>query len=419
MAARRWLAALLTGALVTPLLYVASLGADDHGTPPAHAATDYGGSGEFHPVDERRLVDTRLPRSSGTLISGARQFNSTTNLKVAGSVAMGGGAAPVPSTGVQSVLLEHHLVERFDGGHVTVYPAGRPAPAVADLAVRPGRTNSNMVLVQLGAGGQVSIVVRTAATNAKTGAMHLLVEVAGWFGLTAAPRGARLAPLSAARIVDTRAGVGGRSGALGQGQSMAIRIRGADAAAPHITDVVPNSTAVVGVLVSVTAIRPTANTWLTAQPQGSTSAASFTAPVAGAIVTNVVAVPVGADGTIRITNARGSVNLAADVVGYFVIVGTSTTRARSRAAALGAVHARSTPRAAGSVGKLSGGTQETWDFTPFVSVDRAAAQPPLGGRRACGSTSWRATSRSPTPAVARPVGSRPTRPRRRRRRRTC
>jgi hypothetical protein len=197
-----------------------------------------------------------------------------------------------------------------------------------------------------------------------------LVEVAGWFGVTSAPRGARLAPVSAARIVDTRTGAGGRKGALGQGQSMAVRIRGADAVAPRITDVVPNSSAVVGVLLSVTAIRPSANTWLTAQPPGSTSAASFTAPVTGAIVTSVVAVPVGGDGTIRITNARGSVNLTADVVGYFVNGGTSTSR-NGRVLPLSAPFTAIDTQAAGSVGKLSGGTQETWDFTPFVGSTRS------------------------------------------------
>jgi hypothetical protein len=378
MAARRWLAVAVTVALVTPLAFVAGLAADDHANPPAHAA-EYGGSGEFHPVVTRRLVDTRQPRSSGTLISGARQFNSTTNLKVAGSVAMGGGAAPVPSAGVQSVLLNITSLNGTLVGNVAVYATGRPAPAVAHLAVRPGRTNSNLVLVPLGSGGQVSLVVRTAATTARAGAVHLLVEVAGWFGVTSAPRGARLSPLSAARIVDTRTGVGGRSGALGQGQSMAVRIRGADSSAPRITDVVPNSAAVVGVLLSVTAIRPTANTWLTAQPPGSSSAASFSAPVAGAIVTSVVAVPVGGDGTIRITNARGSVNLTADVVGYFVMVAASTSR-NGRVLPLSAPFTAIDTQAAGSVGKLSGGTPETWDFTPFVNSVTASGA--AAGRQA-------------------------------------
>ncbi len=120
--------------------------------------------------------------------------------------------------------------------------------------------------------------------------------------------------LTPARLLDTRpaATVDGRFRALGA--------LGADAA----TDVtvlgrggVP-ATGVGSVVLNVTAIDPTEESYLTVWPKGGARpTASNLNYVAGQTFPNMVIVPVGADGGISLFNAAGRVHLAVDVLGYF------------------------------------------------------------------------------------------------------
>ncbi len=76
---------------------------------------------------------------------------------------------------------------------------------------------------------------------------------------------------------------------------------------------------VTAVVLNVTATQPTASSYVTVYPDGETlptaSNLNFTARET---IPNLVVVPVGADGEIDFYNDAGSVNLVADLAGYFI-----------------------------------------------------------------------------------------------------
>ena len=54
-----------------------------------------------------------------------------------------------------------------------MYPSGAARPLASDLNYATGETRANLVVVQLGAGGKVSLFASTQA--------HVVVDVAGYF----------------------------------------------------------------------------------------------------------------------------------------------------------------------------------------------------------------------------------------------
>ena len=81
------------------------------------------------------------------------------------------------------------------------------------------------------------------------------------------------------------------------------------------------ATGVAGVVINTTVTAPTASSFLTVTPTGgsSTSNLNFTP---NQTVANLVSVPVGPDGNIRIRNAAGSTHVVGDVVGWYTTPGT-------------------------------------------------------------------------------------------------
>jgi parallel beta-helix repeat protein len=106
------------------------------------------------------------------------------------------------------------------------------------------------------------------------------------------------------RLLDTRNG-----GTLGAGGQLSLKVTGANG--------VP-ATGVTAVVLNMTATNPTADSYLTVfpdeQPKPGTSNLNFGA---GQTVPNLVTVPVGADGSIDIANHLGSVDVIADIEGYY------------------------------------------------------------------------------------------------------
>ena len=84
------------------------------------------------------------------------------------------GRAGVPSTGVGAVVLNVTVTDPTAASWLTVFPAGEPRPAAANINYGPGQTVGNLVVAKLGANGQVSLF------NA-AGTAHVVADVAGWF----------------------------------------------------------------------------------------------------------------------------------------------------------------------------------------------------------------------------------------------
>ncbi len=124
-------------------------------------------------------------------------------------------------------------------------------------------------------------------------------------------RGDLFTPLSRVRVLDTRSGLGGTKAAIGPGASRVLKVTG-------LAGVATDATAVT---VNVFAIDPSTNTWLAVQPAVTGTAPTPTGPtltaLAGQVIANGGSVPVGANGSIRIYNHAGTVNVAIDITGYY------------------------------------------------------------------------------------------------------
>ncbi len=116
-------------------------------------------------------------------------------------------------------------------------------------------------------------------------------------------------PLSPARILDTRSGVGGVAAPVGPAATRAVTVAGVGG--------VP-ATGVSAVALNVTATQSTAGGYLTVFPSGAARPlASNLNFVAGQTVPNLAVAMVGGDGTVSVYNQAGTTHVIFDVVGWY------------------------------------------------------------------------------------------------------
>lgn len=241
--------------------------------------------GDFVGVTPARLYDSRsigrkLPLGAGT----------TAEVQVL-------GAGGVPASGVTAVALNVTATGATESSSFTVWPSGDVKPADANLLMPATRSVPNLTIVKVGASGRVNI------TN-DLGAVHCVVDVVGYFRTAA---GNRLAPVSPFRALDTRNGTGGRTGAIGANSSYDVTVRGVGGVPANADSVVVN----------VTAVSPTVNSWATVWPTGETRPnASSLNYVANQTVPNLVIAKIGANGKISIYNYLGAAHFVVDILGY-------------------------------------------------------------------------------------------------------
>jgi hypothetical protein len=155
-------------------------------------------------------------------------------------------------------------------------------------------------VVKVGAGGTVSIFNSAGTTD-------VVADVVGWFGDDA---DAGFVPLVPARVLDTRPGLGPPDAPIGPGAAVVLDVVGAGG--------VPTGLGVTAVVLNVTVTNPTAPAFLTVWPADVLRPlASNLNFVAGQTVPNLVVVKVSALGQVAFFNSEGSVDVVADVVGYF------------------------------------------------------------------------------------------------------
>ncbi|MFK8024327.1 MAG: DUF1501 domain-containing protein [Ilumatobacter sp.] len=111
------------------------------------------------------------------------------------------------------------------------------------------------------------------------------------------------------RIFDSRTGLGGPRGRIGPGETIRVAVSGAGPVPADAT----------AVAVNVTAVYPTADSYLTVYPTGEELPDSSTLnPRPGIVTPNSTIVGVGSDGTISIFNRHGHADVLVDVMGVFV-----------------------------------------------------------------------------------------------------
>jgi hypothetical protein len=155
---------------------------------------------------------------------------------------------------------------------------------------------------------------------AAIGAAIAVTLGAGGYGIASATisSGERAAfvPISPCRVMDTRPApdnVGPRYTPLGPADTYSIPVVGVSGFCVLPTDAT-------GVVMNVTAVGPTAGSFLTVFPQGQPRplASSLNYAAGQSATPNAVTVDVPASGQVSFYNQAGSVNVIADIVGYYI-----------------------------------------------------------------------------------------------------
>jgi hypothetical protein len=147
--------------------------------------------------------------------------------------------------------------------------------------------------------------------------VDVIFDVQGWVGIPANSGADGLFHgLTPARILDTRDGIGGTNHPLGAGATLNLQVTGS-LSYNNAPSGVP-AKGVSAIVLNVTITNPTVASYLTVYPAGSlrpaTSNLNF---IPGQTVANRVIVKLGTGGAITIYNLAGTVNVIADVNGWF------------------------------------------------------------------------------------------------------
>ncbi len=242
------------------------------------------GRGVYHPLTPARILDTR--QGSGPLAGG-----STITVPVA-------GVGAVPADGVYAAVINVTATNTTAPSYLTIYPAGIPQPLASSLNWTAGQTVPNLVEVAVGPGGQVKVF------NA-AGSADVIIDVEGYVAtpaLTPGPSGLFNA-VTPTRILDTRS-----TRPVGPNSTITLPVSG--------DGIVPPSGAA-AVVLNVTVTRPSASSYLTVYPTGNRPLASNLNFTAAQTVPNRVIVPLATNGSISFYNAFGSVDVIADLSGWF------------------------------------------------------------------------------------------------------
>ncbi len=240
-----------------------------------------GGGDRFEPISTSRRYDSRTSR---------RQVPARTVVRVS---TRGTGAAPEGSTGASLVV---HAIDASADAHVTVWPCDVAMPVVSSLNVSRRGSVTNAVDVRVSPAGEVCVYASAA--------VHLVVDLAGWYGPGATTY---YHAIPASRVADTRAGVPW-SGALGRNQQRRLDVSGvAGVPAVGARAVAAQVTAVDATRAGYVTVHPclprTPDVSMLRYPVHQNTASPVRAPLSG-----------GGDWCV-VTN--GSAHLVVDVSGWF------------------------------------------------------------------------------------------------------
>ena len=232
-----------------------------------------------------RFLDTRQGAGGPKAPFAAGE---TRSVQVAGR-----GAIPSDATAVVGTMTG---VAPTAQTYLTVWPAGAPASETSVLNLPAGDVRPNLVTVGVGAGSAWSIFN-------PAGNHDVLFDASGYFRNGS---GGLVTPVTAATVLDTQGGNGGPRSSFGGGETRTLQVAGRGGVPADAT----------AVYLSVTASFTTSFGYLTiwnGGPRPDTSNLNWDANEAKS---NLVLVPLAADGTVQLYNAFGNVHLVADVVAY-------------------------------------------------------------------------------------------------------
>jgi hypothetical protein len=257
----------------------------------ASVVGQFGNGGRYHQVVPERLYDSRLDPlgklGPGEVVQIPVSYGPERDPHIRALVV---NVTAVDANGPGFLTAWNGIIEQF--------------PGTSTLNYVPGATVPNMAVVPtaLCCGGFPSIGVYAQTTT------HVIVDILGVFDDGFFVDGLAFAARTPARIVDSR---------IGQGTPHAL------GPATTATITTPGSIATPGtqaLALNVTAVSPTALTFLTVWPSDLTMPGSSNLnPAPGQTVPNSVYTRIGPDAAFKVYNNAGTVNLVVDVVGTFYL----------------------------------------------------------------------------------------------------
>lgn len=267
------------------------------------------GNGLLDVTDLAVLVDDEVPAGASQytgLASATRLLDTRSSTKVdaGGTVTVGiRGQAGIPAAAT-AVVLNVTVTDPTAPGFTTVWPSGVTRPNTSSVNTDAGgQTRAALVTVPIGADGSVRLFSERGS--------HVLVDAVGYYRPAVSGAG-HLAPLTPARLLDTRIGLGVTGGSAARttsGGALEVQVTGRGG--------VPAAN-VGSVVVNVTATDGTAPGFVTAYAGGAVrpTASNLNTSAVGETIANLAIVPVSATGTISLFTET-STHLIVDVVGYF------------------------------------------------------------------------------------------------------
>ncbi len=252
-----------------------------------------GTCGPYVPLPPTRVLDTRNGTGGVTGPVGPGQ---TISIQVAGT-------AGVPVSGASAVVLNVTVTDPSEPSYLTVYPEGTQLPLASDLNFTFGETVANLVEVQLGPSGGVSFFNQL-------GQIQVVADLEGYVSTATNGDAGLFTPVTPARLLDTRTGLGGTTGPVTPGQTIRVLVTGVGG--------IPSS-GVGAVAFNLTATDTAGGSFITAYPDSEARPlASNLNFIGGETVANRVIVPV-VDGYVDLYNdfTGSSAQLVLDVNGYF------------------------------------------------------------------------------------------------------
>jgi GH25 family lysozyme M1 (1,4-beta-N-acetylmuramidase) len=248
-------------------------------------ATD--ATGLYTARSPQRVLDTRSGQGAPAEPLGPQ---GTVTLDLSAAVPASATAVTINLTGVDATT----------GTFVSAWPTGQQRPLVSSLNLANASATPNLVTVKLGTNRSIDLYNNTGQVN-------LIADLAGYYATDA---GAKFIAVAPQRLIDTRSGGAAWTPVSGGGNALAL----------SMLDPVPsNATAVI---LNVTGIAPTAETFVAVTPRTSATpsrpGSSNLNLVAGQTVPNLVSVATGTNTDVWLFNNAGAINLIADLSGYFV-----------------------------------------------------------------------------------------------------
>ena len=157
----KWIAGLLVVGILGALAAIVTgpVGSD---TPVAHAATELGAGGEYHPLTPTRIFDSRPPGINDVAPRGKKPMT----LAGADFDVQVTGLAGVPSDASQvlAVVANVTVVEPTAAGWMAVRPSGAPVPSPQSSLVNftAGRDVPNTAIVGVGSNGKITVRLRAS-----------------------------------------------------------------------------------------------------------------------------------------------------------------------------------------------------------------------------------------------------------------